>query len=218
VTFELGTNDLCDDPKTDPVDFEVQARTAVQVLGAGLPPGSRMLMLAVPDFAHLHDITQADPTSRAAFQLYANSRRCAPFLGTNTPTSMADAKAILAAYDEALARVCDELNAGPNAGRLHCTYDEADLSLRDFTVADLSTVDYFHPSISGQARIAQAAWQAGAWAGESLPSGYARSPGDIRPGSGAGGSAPAAALLVPVAPLPLRRRVTLLRVSARSPR
>ena len=39
VTFELGTNDLCDDPKTDAASFDAQLRTAVGILRAGLPPG-----------------------------------------------------------------------------------------------------------------------------------------------------------------------------------
>jgi lysophospholipase L1-like esterase len=165
VTFMLGINDLCDDPKTPLADFTTQARTAVETLRVNLPPGSRLLMVPVPDYRHFRAITQADPTARAALLLYKNSTRCAPFLGANSPTSIPDAEAILASYNAALKAICDEENAmtGPQVN-LHCTYNEDLLSDRDFVIRDLSTVDYFHPSLTGQAKMAAAAWKADAWA------------------------------------------------------
>jgi lysophospholipase L1-like esterase len=173
VTFELGTNDLCDDPKTPLSDFTAQLQAAIGTLQAGLPAGSRLLMEPLPDFRHFRDITQADPAARAAFLQVKNSARCAPFLGTDSPATIPDAEAILAAYDGALKAACDQVNTAAGAsGRLHCTYDEALLSDRDFVIGDLSTVDYFHPSLSGQAKMAAAAWKADAWA-----NGVAVSPG-----------------------------------------
>ncbi len=165
VVFELGTNDLCDDPKTSLTEFTDQARTAVGILRVGLPPGSRLLMDPLPDFSHFRAITQADPTARKAFTLYQNSRRCAPFLGSGSPVSIPDAEKILSDYDGALETVCGEVNAVTGAlANLHCTYNEELLSDRDFKIGDLSTVDYFHPSKSGQAKMAAAAWRADAWA------------------------------------------------------
>jgi len=164
VTFELGTNDLCDDPKTSLSTFTSQLQLAVDTLEVGLPTGSRLLMLPVPDFSHFHAIAQADPATRAALKLTVNSRRCAPFLGSDSPMSLADAQVVLAQYDAALKGACDRLNAatGPNA-HLACTYNEALTSDRDFVVADLSTVDHFHPSLSGQAKMAADAWKADVW-------------------------------------------------------
>jgi lysophospholipase L1-like esterase len=164
VTFELGTNDLCDDPKTAIDVFTTQLQTAVDTLAVGLPAGSRLLMLPVPDFRHFHSITQANAVTRAAYLQTVNSRRCAPFLGTDSPMTMADSEAVLAAYDAALKASCDGLNAatGP-AAKLRCTWNEDLLSDRDFVVADLSTVDYFHPSLSGQAKMATDTWKADIW-------------------------------------------------------
>jgi lysophospholipase L1-like esterase len=34
---------------------------------------------------------------------------------------------------------------------------------------DLSTADYFHPSFTGQAKMAESAWLAGPWASVPLP-------------------------------------------------
>ena len=170
VTFELGTNDLCDQPKTDPAAFEAQLDAAIAILRDGLPPGSRILMLSVPDFGHFHTITQADPSTKSFFATPQNSRRCAPFLGADSPVSMKQAQSILARYDASLIRACEAIESsdGPS-GRLHCTSNGDVLAERDFTVADLSTYDYFHPSYSGQAKMADAAWQAGDWGQKPLP-------------------------------------------------
>ena len=174
VAIELGTNDLCDDPTTAPAIFEAQLRSAVATLRSGLPRGSRILMLSIPDFSHFHDITQADATAKATLNLPANSRMCAPFLGSDSPLSIQDAEQVLALYNATLGRVCDEIEAtdGPS-NKLHCRHNEALLSEKDFKIKDLSTVDYFHPSLSGQARMAAAAWKTGYWANVPLPSGAA---------------------------------------------
>jgi lysophospholipase L1-like esterase len=174
VTFELGTNDLCDDPKTDPASFESDLHSAISILRAGLPPGSRILMISVPDFSHLRDITQADPKAKAFLALPRNSTACAPFLGDNSPSTLADAETYLRQYDASLAQACDDISAaGATGGKLYCTTKDSLLSMGDFTIADLSTVDYLHPSLSGQNRLAEAAWAADVWGSQPIPPGAA---------------------------------------------
>jgi lysophospholipase L1-like esterase len=172
VTFELGTNDLCDDAKTSPSDFEAQLSSAISILRAGLPDGSEILMLPIPDFDHFRLITQADSRARASLALYVNSRNCAPFLGSNGSLTLDQARAAMAEYNSILLRVCDTIESTDGAsGGLHCRSDLALLSERDFTIGDLSTVDYFHPSLSGQGRMAAAAWRVGPWGAMALPAG-----------------------------------------------
>lgn len=175
VTFELGTNDLCDYTQTDPTAFEANLRSAISILRAGLPPGSRILMMSVPDFGHFRDITQADPKAVAALAaLSLKLQPCPPFLGDKGTVTVAQAETYLSLYDASLAKVCDEIAVTDGAtGKLYCTSSESLLSLRDFTISDLSTVDYFHPSLGGQARMADAAWSADAWKALPLPSGAA---------------------------------------------
>lgn len=172
VTFELGTNDLCDDARTSPSDFEAQLTSAVSVLRAGLPVGSEILIMPLPDFDHFRAITQADPGALAALSLDVNSRNCAPFLGSNGTLSLDQAEAAMAEYDAILLKACDAIQSTDGAsGRLSCRTDQTLLSERDFKIGDLSTVDYFHPSLSGQARIAAAAWSATNWGSVPLPAG-----------------------------------------------
>jgi len=172
VTFELGTNDLCadPDPKTDPVSFGTDLATAVSTLRAGLPAGSRILMLPVPDFPHFYDITQASAAARANLALPQNSFRCPPYLGDSGPFSMAQANDYLARYDAALEGACSATTTTDSpSGKLYCTYNATLLADTDFRIADLSTVDFFHPSLSGQARMAANAWAADVWSGVTIP-------------------------------------------------
>lgn len=172
VTFELGTNDLCDNAGTTPADFEAQLNAAVAILQGGLPAGSGILMLPIPDFYHFHSITQADAKARTSLALPVNSRNCAPFLGSNGPLTLDQARAAMAQYNSILLKVCDGIQSRDGAsGRLSCRTDLTQLSERDFQIGDLSAVDYFHPSLSGQARIAAAAWGASEWPAVSLPAG-----------------------------------------------
>ncbi len=167
VTFELGTNDLCasPNPMTAPADFEAQLRAAVATLRAGLPAGSRILMLSVPDFPHFRDITQASPAAKANLAEPANLDRCAPYLGRSSPAAIAAGDQFLTAYDASLEAACADIESHEGAtGRLRCTYNPALLAESDFTIADLSTADYFHPSLSGQNKMAGNAWLAGEWA------------------------------------------------------
>lgn len=171
VTFELGTNDLCASPNamTAIVDFQVQLRTAINILRTGLPAGSRILMLPVPNFAHFYDITQADPAAKTHLA-GPPSDQCAPYLGTNGPASRAEADSMLAQYDAALKGQCDDIDAKEGqTGALYCKYNVSLLADSDFTIKDLSTVDYFHPSLSGQAKMADDAWKADVWASLTPP-------------------------------------------------
>jgi lysophospholipase L1-like esterase len=173
VTFELGTNDLCasPDPMTDPADFAAELQAAVSTLRTGLPAGSRILMLPVPDFAHFRDITQADSAARALLSLPANLDRCAPYLGSSSPAAITQADSYLARYDASIKAICADIDAREGAtGRLGCTYDASRTADSDFTIDDLSTYDFFHPSLSGQKKMAADAWQADVWASLPLPS------------------------------------------------
>jgi lysophospholipase L1-like esterase len=167
VTFELGTNDLCasPDPMTDPTVFEAALQTAAATLKAGLPAGSRILMLPVPDFPHFRDITQRDPAAKARLALPKRPYACAPYLGASSPAAIATANDYLARYNASLKAACDGIPAHEGTtGRLYCTYNAALLADSDFTIGDLSSADYFHPSLSGQAKMARNAWAADVWA------------------------------------------------------
>ena len=59
------------------------------------------------------------------------------------------------AFNTALATVCAEF--------ARCRWDGLATHDVQFTRADVSTLDYFHPSVAGQAKLAATAWKAGYW-------------------------------------------------------
>jgi lysophospholipase L1-like esterase len=168
VTFELGTNDLCDVPMTGLAPFQQELSSALATLRTGLPAGSRILMLAVPDFPHFHAMTQADPKTRAAL-LIPRPSNCPPYLGTDPRTTFASSNDYLSKYDAILEAGCDGMDAGTGTPPIICTYDSTLLAESDFVSTDLGTYDYFHPSLAGQAKMAAAAWQADAWSSMPQP-------------------------------------------------
>jgi lysophospholipase L1-like esterase len=170
VTIELGTNDLCYQPKTSAEAFESQFRSAMEILQEGLPVGSRILVTSVPDLAHIHGLIQGHRPTRLYFQRAENLERCAPFAGSQSPMSYGQAVALMDSYNASLARVCGELEAtyGP-ANVMHCASDTAGLAESDFTIDDISTADHFHFAFSGQDKMAEAAWRHMPWASLPLP-------------------------------------------------
>jgi lysophospholipase L1-like esterase len=166
VTFELGTNDLCASPEplTAPATFQAQLQDALAILRAGLPTESRILVLAVPNMPHLHDITQADPAANALLARTSIQSGCPPYLGNSNYMPFDTADGFLSQYDAALQSACAGIESGDGGtGRLHCTYNADLLAESDFVIGDLSTYDYFHPSLRGQAKMAANAWAADIW-------------------------------------------------------
>ena len=46
-----------------------------------------------------------------------------------------------------------------------CRYDGGAVFAYSFSKQDVSKLDYFHPSLSGQADLAEVTWRSGFWAG-----------------------------------------------------
>ncbi len=165
VTVALGTNDLCIDNMTSSATYEAYFRQTMSLLRNGLPAGSTVFVQTLVDFYKLGQLGQSSP---AAMKTYRNLGVCPKFLGAVKPGDLEAGRARMAAYNEILTRVCAEFDtAGSTQSGLHCQTDAPGGSSyfnRNFTLADFSTVDYFHPSIAGQALMADSAWVASPWA------------------------------------------------------
>jgi lysophospholipase L1-like esterase len=181
VTFELGANDVCGSPPggaTPAARFRTALTAALGILrdGAtvggravpGLPSGSRLLLLSVPDLLRLRSAMAGVP---AAQEVYSRFGICSSALAPGrTPAELSAVARTLSAYDRAIRDACAAIERTDGAaGRLHCRTDQSSapdgsLATAPFTPADISALDYFHPSLRGQARIADGAWRASYWA------------------------------------------------------
>jgi lysophospholipase L1-like esterase len=161
VTVLIGANDACTPAEaamTPVEDFTAAFDAAVDALVRGLPD-ARILVLSIPDLARLWQVGKDRPDVTAVWQ---SNGVCRSMLADPTDTS-ADAQARrervrgrVAAYNAAMAAACAR---HPQ----RCRHDGNAVFEHRFDLADVSSLDYWHPSKQGQATLAKVAWEAGFW-------------------------------------------------------
>ncbi|HEY6144906.1 MAG TPA: SGNH/GDSL hydrolase family protein [Solirubrobacterales bacterium] len=182
VLIEIGANDACASTPTPTATFRGQVRAGLETLAAGNPQGYVQLM-SIPDINQLHAIFTSPPDPNALLR-WSLFNVCQGLLANPLSTAPADEerraafRAQVIAYNDALASVCAEFK--------RCLWDDYAVFDSKFTTADVATVvnteglpippfnaipvfppgnpnstaDYFHPSIAGQAQLAEGAWSA----------------------------------------------------------
>lgn len=180
VLIEIGANDACASTPTPTATFREQVRFALQVLVSANKQVYIQLM-SIPDINQLRTIFTEPPNPNALLR-WEKFSVCQGLLANPLSTEPADEarreafREQVMAYNEALAEVCSEFR--------RCIWDDEAVFSSKFTTADVanvtntegldippfnllpifgpgfphSTADYFHPSISGQAKLAEAAW------------------------------------------------------------
>ncbi|HET7588704.1 MAG TPA: SGNH/GDSL hydrolase family protein [Solirubrobacterales bacterium] len=180
VLIEIGANDACAGTPTATATFRAQVREALETLVSANRQVYVQLM-SIPDINQLRTIFTEPPDQNALtrWQLF---NVCQGLLANPLSTAPADEarrgafREQVIAYNAALEEVCAEFK--------RCIWDENAVFDSEFSTADVanvtnteglnvppfnlvpvfgpgfanSTADYFHPSISGQARLAEAAW------------------------------------------------------------
>jgi hypothetical protein len=149
----MGANDLCDAGGPTPTAaFRERFQQAVDILRDGLP-GSRVFVSSIPDLYQLWRLFRADPAAQLVWQA---ARICPPML--RLTNSEADRQRVVQhelELNEALREVC--------AGWDRCRFDGGRIHDFRFTRAMVSRLDYFHPSLLGQATLAAETWRASWW-------------------------------------------------------
>jgi hypothetical protein len=113
-----------------------------------------VFVASVPELAQLYGLTKSIP---AATAVYKKSKMCGAILAPgSTPaaddTRLAEVSKRVDAYNGELRTLCEQAQ--------RCLYDDGQIAAQQFAIKDVSTLDYFHPSIEGQKLLAGAAWQA----------------------------------------------------------
>jgi lysophospholipase L1-like esterase len=159
LTVLIGGNDLCTDTvdgMTSVAAFRSQFETAMATLGAG-SPNTNVYVVSVPNVYHLWELFKGNFWARF---IWSVGNICQSLLANPTSTTQADVarRATVAQrnvdFNTQLAEVC--------AASAHCRWDGNAVYNTVFTTSDASG-DYFHPSISGQAKLAAVSWGAGYW-------------------------------------------------------
>ena len=180
VTIEIGANDACGSTPT--ATFRGQVKTALDAL-VGSDPKVYVEMLSIPDINQLLTLFTNPPDPNALTRWSALSV-CQALLANPLSAEQPDVERRAAFrghvidLNGALAEVC--------AGFKRCRFDHNAIFNSSFTTADVATVtntgglnifpfnvipifgpgnenstaDYFHPSLLGQAQLAETSWNA----------------------------------------------------------
>ena len=158
VTILIGANDACTSTQagmTPVTTFHDNFAQAMTVLETGLP-NAHIFVASIPD---LYRLWQLESPNKAARTVWAAFGVCQSMLAN--PLSMK--KAAVARRQAVLQREIDYNTQLQQLCALYanCVFDNNAVFNRRFSAGDIGTIDYFHPSIPGQAAIAKGTWAHG---------------------------------------------------------
>lgn len=148
VTVLMGANDACtSSPSTmTPVGtFTDQFRRALATFTAS-DPQTQVFVSSIPNIYQLWSVLRSRASST-----WRSFGICQSMLSsTNSEATRQFVLQRVTDYNAALAAVCAEF--------VQCRWDGLATFSTPFTTADVSTIDYFHPSTAGQAKLATVTW------------------------------------------------------------
>jgi lysophospholipase L1-like esterase len=154
VTILIGANDLCTSSAatmTSEAEFAASVNRALATLRQGLP-GVRIFVSSIPDIHQLWTALNGNPLARQKW----SAGTCQSMLSSsNTDEQRQQVAQRELAFNKILAEACGRYS--------NCRWDNNAVYNFKFSADDVSTLDYFHPSVSGQARLAELTWRASWW-------------------------------------------------------
>jgi len=157
VTILMGANDVCTDSvatMTSVGDFTAQFSAAVSTLAAGLPSNSHVFVSSIPNVYRLWQLFHGNALAEL---VWSTAHICQSMLSASNTED--DRQAVVAreqAFNQVLRTVCGSY--------AFCRFDDNAVFDYPFSSGDVSKLDYFHPSIAGQAKLASITWARSWWA------------------------------------------------------
>lgn len=156
VTILIGADDLCANSArlmTPLSRYATSFGSAMAVLERGLPTSAHIFVASIPNLATLWRTEKANPTAKF---VWAYADLCLDMLGSSSTAS--ERREVLTrefAFNSAMAAIC--------ARWANCHSDRLALFDYRFVASQVSSLDFFHPSVSGQALIASVTWARSWW-------------------------------------------------------
>jgi lysophospholipase L1-like esterase len=155
VTILLGANDLCtSSPATMTATdaFRSQFQQAMATL-MQRSPAPYVFVASIPNVYQLWQVLHTNSTAR---WVWSTARICQSMLAaTRTAAERQQVTDREQAFNQILAGVC--------GAYARCRWDNWAVYKYQFSTGQVSTLDYFHPSLSGQAALARVTWAASWW-------------------------------------------------------
>jgi len=159
VTMLIGANDACtgsEQSMTSVAAFRSSIDSALSRLKAGLPD-ARVYVISVPDIKRLWAVGKDNRNARNTWGWFGV---CKSMLGNAASTAPSDearrdrVRQRVIDFNAQLAQACTAF--GPN-----CAFDGNAVFNYPFSLAQVSTWDYFHPNPAGQKILAEVSYTAG---------------------------------------------------------
>jgi lysophospholipase L1-like esterase len=160
VTVLMGGNDVCtssESSMTSIADFRAQFVTAMHVISSS-SPSTRIYVVSIPNVYNLWSVLKDSFAARTVWALFGV---CQSMLANPTSMSSGDVDRRYRVlrrdidFNAVLQSVCTQY--------ARCRYDGGAVFGTTFLASDVTSRDYFHPSIAGQAKLAAVTWSAGYW-------------------------------------------------------
>src|SRR5262249_19879628 len=135
--------------------FKSEFSSAMTTLSHGLPD-ARIYVLSIPSVYRLWQVLHTNASARF---VWGAASICQSMLANPSSTASADVQRrqdVLhreTQFNTQLKTVC--------ARYVHCRFDGNVVFNYPYTASDANTLDYFHPSITGQTTLASVAWAHG---------------------------------------------------------
>jgi lysophospholipase L1-like esterase len=155
VTILMGANDVCASSEaamTPVATFRAQFEQALASLNASLP-SSRVFVSSIPDIHQLFSLYRYDLGANAVWAVAGICQSMLAWPFSNLPSDVARRARVRQRnidYNTQLAQVC--------AAYAQCRFDSNAVFNTPFVRSDVTTRDYFHPSVNGQAKLAAVTW------------------------------------------------------------
>jgi lysophospholipase L1-like esterase len=156
VTFLMGANDVCTsspETMTSVDEFRSQSQAAMDTLASGLPAESHIFVASIPNVYRLWKVLHDDPVAQAVWWV---AQICQSMLSPfNTKQDRLNVLNREKDFNGVLAEVCGQY--------ANCLFDAGAVFDYRFSAGNVSKLDYFHPSVTGQASLAEITWAASWW-------------------------------------------------------
>jgi lysophospholipase L1-like esterase len=156
VTLLLGANDVCTptlETMTTVETFRAQLGETLRILDAGLPGRARIFVASIPDVNQLWQLFHDDPVAQLVWDV---ADICQSLLAPNrTDAERQQVHDQTVALNAVLAQEC--------AAYARCRFDDGAVFSFQFGTAHVSKLDYFHPSLAGQAKLADVTFLSSWW-------------------------------------------------------
>ncbi|MEO3744611.1 GDSL-type esterase/lipase family protein [Plantactinospora sp. B5E13] len=157
VTVLVGANDACRtriEDMTEVRTFRESLDRGLRVLKEGRPR-AQVLVVSIPDLYRLWEIGHDDERAVRAW----GNRICPSLLANPTSTAEVD-KTRRSTFRARIDAYNKELSAACRAYGSRCRYDGGAVHRVRFSLDMVNRLDYFHPNVDGQNKLAEVAWRA----------------------------------------------------------